>query len=155
MSKPMPNKPQTRMRLTVFGAKPTYASTNGATIKAIAVTVSIRKRRGLSMKRQCLLAALRTEEAARPEQQHERHRCEQHDIGVAWIDHRRDADDLSRNQAAKNGTRKRSDATDDDDDKRLYEDRLAHIGRQRHDGRIHNAREACGHRTDAEHDHKH
>ena len=29
----MPNRPQTRMRLTVFGEKPRYGSTNGAAIR--------------------------------------------------------------------------------------------------------------------------
>ena len=50
MSKPMPNRPQTRMRFTVVGVKPRCGSTNGAAISPIAVSASTRKGRCLSMR---------------------------------------------------------------------------------------------------------
>jgi hypothetical protein len=45
MSKPMPNRPQTRMRLTVFGAASKSGRMKGAAISAAAVSASIRSGR--------------------------------------------------------------------------------------------------------------
>src|SRR6516164_9949355 len=99
MSKPIPKRPQTRMRLTVFGAASTSGSTNGTAISTAAVTISTRTGRLLNIGAG-LLAAARAEQAARTHQQHERHRREQHDVRVAGVDHRGEADDLARDQAA-------------------------------------------------------
>src|SRR5262245_61358662 len=106
MSKPMPNRPQTRMRLTVFGANPRYGRTNGARINPAAVKVSISNGRR-PMPLPPSYTTRHSEQAAWPYHQHERHRREQHDVGVAGIDHRRDADDLAGNEPAKHGARKR------------------------------------------------
>src|SRR5215467_9436090 len=115
MSKPRPNRPQTRIRFTVFGAKPRWGSTKGAAIRPIAVSVSIRKGRCLSIGKSRLLAALHAEQTVRPYHEHERHGRKQHHIGVAWVEHGGDADDFACNQAAEDGARERSDAADHHD----------------------------------------
>src|SRR5262245_42803836 len=101
MSNPMPNRPQTRIRLTVLGAKPRYGSTSGATMSASAVMTSTRQERGLCESRTRLLAASGTKKAMWTHHQHQRHRGEQHDVGVTRVDHRSEADDLAGDQAAK------------------------------------------------------
>ena len=50
MSKPTPNRPQTRMRLTVVGEKPRCGSTNGAAISPTAVSVSTSRGRFLTIR---------------------------------------------------------------------------------------------------------
>src|SRR5690242_11351233 len=95
MSKPMPNSPHTRTRLTVFGAASTSGSTNGTAISTAAVTISARTGRRRNISSDPSFAAARAEQAAWAHQQHERHRREQHDVRVAGIDHRREADDLA------------------------------------------------------------
>ena len=42
MSKPMPNRPHTRMRLIVVGANPRYGRMNGVAISPMAVSASTR-----------------------------------------------------------------------------------------------------------------
>src|SRR6185295_6966589 len=146
--------PQTRTRLTVLGAASTSGSTNGTAISTAAVTISTRRGRLLNISAGPSFAAARAEQAARAHQQHERHRREQHDVRVAGVDHRGQADDLAGDQAADDRAGERADAADDDDDERLYEDRLADVGRERDDRRVDDAGEAGGHRADAEHDHE-
>src|SRR6185369_467478 len=107
MSKPMPNSPHTRMRLTVLGAEPRYGSTNGAAISASAVSVSTRKRRSC-ITRTCSFAPGRAEQAVRAHDENQRHRGEQHHVRVAGIDHRGEADDLAGNQADEDRARERA-----------------------------------------------
>src|SRR5215469_18231361 len=103
MSKPRPNRPQTRMRLIVVGVNPRYGSTNGAAINAAAVRISTRKGRCLSIRWPYSFAAGGAEQTVRSQHQHERHRHKQHDVGVARVEHRGDADDLAGDQAADDG----------------------------------------------------
>src|ERR1043165_6693730 len=114
MSKPMPNRPQTRMRLTVFGGAARYGRTKGTAIRAIAVSVSTRN--GglplLAMARRSLSPA-HAEQSLRSQQQHHGHRREEHDVGIAGVDHRRDADELPGDQSSDPRTRERTDAADD------------------------------------------
>src|SRR5215471_770125 len=124
MSKPMPKRPHTRMRLTVFGAKPRYGKVNGAAMSAITVSVSTRKRRLPAISCGSSFAGASfppfgSEQAVRPDHQDERHGGEQHDVGVAGIDHGREAHDLAGDQAAQHRARKRADAADHDDDEGL------------------------------------
>src|ERR1044071_2931105 len=79
MSKPIPNMPQTRIRLIVVGVKPRCGSTNGAAIRPIAVRISTRKGRCLSIKRPHSFAASRAEEPIGSQHEHQRHGDEQHD----------------------------------------------------------------------------
>src|SRR5262249_37287569 len=119
MSKPMPNTPQTRMRLIVVGVNPKYGRTNGAAISAMAVRISTRKGRCLSIARPRSFAAGRAEQSIGTQHEHQRHGDEQHDVGVAWVEHGGNADDLAGDQAAEDGARKRADAADDDHDEGL------------------------------------
>src|SRR6185312_808770 len=100
MSKPSPNMPQTRMRLIVVGVNPRYGRMNGAAISAAAVRASTRKGRCLSIRWPYSFAAGGAEQTIRPQHQHERHRHEQHHVGVAGIEHRGDADDLAGDEPA-------------------------------------------------------
>src|SRR3954471_9063240 len=101
MSKPMPNMPQTRMRLIVVGVKPRYGSTKGAAIRPAAVRISTKKGRCLSIRPLASFAAGRAEQPVWTQHEDQRHGDEQHDIGIAGVEHRGDADDLAGNQAAK------------------------------------------------------
>src|SRR3954452_8009762 len=87
MSKPMPNRPQTRMRFIVVGVKPRYGSTNGAASKPAAVRISTRNGRCLSIRPLQSFAACRAEQSIRTQHEHQRHGDEQHDVGVAWVEH--------------------------------------------------------------------
>src|SRR3954464_16036260 len=98
ISKPRPKMPQTRMRLMVVGVKPRCGSTKGAAMSATAVATSTRTGRFLTIGR--LLASGRAEQAIGPQHQHQGHRDEQHHVGVTGVDHRGEADDLARDQAA-------------------------------------------------------
>src|SRR5689334_18936357 len=82
ISNPSPNKPQTRMRLIVVGVNPRYGSTKGAAIKPTAVNTSTMMGRLLSIADRASLAPGGAEQPVRPQHQHQRHRHEQHDIGV-------------------------------------------------------------------------
>src|SRR4029079_6050659 len=96
----MPNSPQTRMRLTVLGAASRAGSTKGTAISTAAVTISTRSGLWLNISATPSFAAARAEQSARAHQQHQRHGGEEHDVGVARVDHRRGADDLAGDQAA-------------------------------------------------------
>src|SRR5689334_25185304 len=122
MSKPSPNRPQTRIRFTVLGAKPRWGSTKGAAIRPMTVSVSIRKGRCLSITRPRSLASLHAEKAVRPHHEHERHRRKQHHIGIAGVEHRGDADDFAGDQAAEDCAWERADATDHHHDESLDQD---------------------------------
>src|SRR5438132_936698 len=100
MSKPIPNRPHTRMRLTVLGAASRWGSTNGTATRTAAVTISTRTGRLLNIGRKPLFAAARAEQAARAHQQHHGHRGEEHDVRIPGVDHRREADDLAGDQPA-------------------------------------------------------
>src|SRR3954467_11153452 len=80
MSKPNPNRPQTRMRLIVVGVKPRCGSTKGAAMSATAVATSTRTGRFLTIGR--LLASGRAEQAIGPQHQHQGHRKGQPHVGV-------------------------------------------------------------------------
>src|SRR3954454_2416249 len=80
MSKPMPNRPQTMIRLIVVGVNPRGGSTNGTAIRPIAVRISTRKGRCLSISAPGSFAADRAEQSVRTEHQHQRHGDEQHDV---------------------------------------------------------------------------
>src|SRR6185312_7864615 len=135
MSKPIPNRPQTRIWLRVPGAKPIYGSTNGTTIRPSAVNASISGiRRNIKPPRSC--PASRAEQPLRPQDQHERHDRKQHHLGIAWVDHGRQAENLPGDQSTQDRTRKRTDATDDDYDERLDQNCITHVGRQRYNGGI-------------------
>src|SRR6185312_7508463 len=86
-SKPRPNRPHTRTRLTVSGEAPSGPRTKGATISPIAVRASTRRGRSLSMDACRLFAAGRAKQAIGPEHQHEGHGHEQHDIRIAGVEH--------------------------------------------------------------------
>src|SRR6185312_5675429 len=86
-SKPRPNRPHTRIRLTVSGDAPSGPRMNGATIRPMAVRSSTRSGRSLSMSDCRLFAAGSAEQAVGPEHQHEGHGHEQHDIRIARIEH--------------------------------------------------------------------
>ena len=75
----------------------------------------------------------RAEQAARTHDQHERHHQKQHDLGIAGIEHRCEAEDLARDQAAEHRARERADAADDHDDESLDQDGVADVGRDRRD----------------------
>src|SRR3569833_4221183 len=130
MSKPMPNRPQIRMRLIVVGEKPRCGRTNGAAMRPIAVSTSTRRGRFLTIWG-ALFATGGAEQPVRTQHEHQRHGREQHDIGVTWIEHRADADDLAGDEAAEHRARERADAADDDHDEGLHQDRLADVGRDR------------------------
>src|SRR5262249_47517210 len=108
MSKPRPNMPQTRMRLIVVGVNPRYGRTNGAAINPAAVRISTRKGRCLSMRPPRSFAAGRAEQSVRTQHEHQRHGDEQHDVGIAWVEHGGDADDLAGDEPAEHGARERS-----------------------------------------------
>ena len=157
MSKPRPNRPQIRIWFTVLGAKPSSGSTKGAAIRPSAVRPSTRNGRRSTWLGLGRSAQSRLRRPIRPRgrsTQHEGHRREQHDVGIAGIDHRGDAEDLAGDQAAQDGARERADAADHDHDEGLDQDHLAHVGRQRHDRRVDDAGEARGHGADTEHDHE-
>src|SRR5262245_31173772 len=86
-SKPMPNTPQTRMRLMVVGVKPRYGRTNGAAIRAMAVKASMRRGRCLSIRARRSFAAGRAEQSVGTQHEHQRHGDKQHDVGVAGVEH--------------------------------------------------------------------
>src|SRR5215831_7595597 len=88
MSKPIPNRPQTRIRLMVVGVKPRCGSTNGTTSRPTAVSASMINGRCLSISWPGSFAAGGAEEAVGPQDQHQGHGREKHDIGVARIEHR-------------------------------------------------------------------
>src|SRR5579862_5365039 len=83
MSKPMPKMPHTRMRLIVVGAKPRCGRINGVAINPITVRASTRKGRCLSIRSLRSFAAGRAKQAVGPQDQHQRHGDEKHDVGVA------------------------------------------------------------------------
>src|SRR5271154_4709323 len=143
-----------RMRLMVVGENPRCGRTKGVAISAAAVNASTTKGRFGFMRGPRSLAARRAKEPVGAEHQHERHRDEQHDVGVAGIEHRRDANDLAGDEAAKNRAWERTNAADDDDDKSLNKDRFADIGRNRDDGSVYDTGEARRHGADAEDQHE-
>src|ERR1043165_1666181 len=106
MSKPRPNRPQTRMRLIVVGVNPRCGRMNGVAMSAAAVSASTRKGRCLSIKPPPSFAADRAEQAIWPQHQHQCHSHEQHDVGITGIEHRGDADDLAGDQTADDGAGK-------------------------------------------------
>src|SRR6188472_987064 len=116
MSKPSPNRPQIRMRFMVVGENPRWGRTKGAAISPRAVRASTMKGRLGFIGRLGSFAARRAEKAIRPEDQHERHRHEQHDIGVSGIEHRGDADDLAGYESAEDCAWEGADAANDHDD---------------------------------------
>src|SRR5579885_3644522 len=87
---------------------------NGATIRPAAVSASIRKGRCLSMSAPLLFPAGGAKQPVRAQHQNQRHGDEQHDVRIARVEHRRNADDLPGDQAAKHRPRKGADAADDD-----------------------------------------
>src|SRR5262249_33005554 len=99
-------------------------------------------------------AAGRAEQSVGTQHEHQRHGDEQHDVGVAWVEHGGDADDFAGDQPAQHGARERSDAADDDYDEGLHQDRLADVGGDRDHRRVDDAGEARGHGADAEHQHE-
>src|SRR5437763_8687550 len=141
ISKPIPNRPQTRMRFIVVGVNPRYGSTNGAAINPTAVSTSTRKGRCLSIRGPQSFAANRAEQSVRTQHEHQRHGDEQHDVGIARVEHGGDADDLAGDEPAEHGARERSDPADDDDDEGLYQDRLADIRCDRDHRRVDDAGE--------------
>src|SRR5271155_1413180 len=116
------------MRLMVVSEKPRCGSTKGAAISAMIVSASTMKGRFVLMQGPSSLAARRAEESIGADHQHKRHRHEKHDVGIAGVEHRCDADDLAGDEAAEDRARKRADATDDDDDEGLNEDRFPDVG---------------------------
>src|SRR5262245_28524589 len=148
MSKPMPNTPQTRMRLIVVGVNPKYGRMNGATISPAAVRTSMRKGRCLSIRCLHSFAAGRAEQPVGTQHEHQRHGHEKHDVGVAWVEHRGEADDLACDKTAEQRARERAHAADDDHDERLYQDRFADVGRDRNYRRVDDAGEARRHGAD-------
>src|SRR5690349_4000666 len=94
MSKPNPNRPQIRMRSIVVGEKPRYGSTNGAVISPAAVSASTTSGRCFIIGAAGSIATDGAEQPVGAEHEHEGHRREKHDVGVAWVEHRGDADDL-------------------------------------------------------------
>src|SRR5262249_39333183 len=87
MSKPMPNTPQTRMRLIVVGVNPKYGSTNAGASSPAAVKISTTKGRCLFIRCPRSSAARRAEQPVGTQHEHQRHGDEQHDVGVAWVEH--------------------------------------------------------------------
>src|SRR5262245_326745 len=154
MSKPTPNNPQTRMRLIVVGENPRYGSTNGAATSATAVSATMLEKRCLNMRRLCSFAGRGAEQTVRPQHQYQRHGHEQHDVGIARVEHRCDADDLASDQATENGTGKGADPADHDDDECLHQDRLADIGRDRDNRSVDDASKASRHGANTEHQHE-
>src|SRR5262245_21692694 len=129
MSKPTPNRPQTRMRLIVVGENPRYGSTNGAAISPTAVSATMLEKRCLNIRRLCSFAGRGAEQTVRPQHQYQRHGDEQHDVGVARVEHRCDAYDLAGDQATEDGAGKGTNSADHDDNERLHKNRFADIGR--------------------------
>src|SRR5271166_1128362 len=105
----------------VVSEKPRCGSTKGAAISAMTVNASTTKGRFAFMQGPRSLAARRAEEPIGADHQHKRHRHEEHDVGIAGVEHRRDADDLAGDETAKHRSRKRADAPDDHDDEGLNE----------------------------------
>src|SRR6185369_5760564 len=87
MSKPMPNNPQTRMRSIVVGVNPRGGSTKGAAISPAAVRASTMNGRDLSMGSPCSFAACRAEQSVWTQHEHQRHGDEEHDVGIARVEH--------------------------------------------------------------------
>src|SRR5579862_3292749 len=155
MSKPMPKMPHIRMRLIVVGAKPRYGRMNGAMISPTAVSASTRKGRCLSIRSLRSFSADCAEQAVGSQDQYQCHGNKKHDVGVAWVEHRGNADDLAGDQATQDCSWKGADTADDDDHEGLDEDSLAHVGSDRHHRGIDDAGKARGHGADAEHEHEH
>src|SRR5579883_1192355 len=100
MSNPMPNRPQTMIRLIVVGVKSRCGRMNGAAISPNAVSTSTTKGLCLRIKRSRSFAAGCSEQAVWTKHQHQRHGHEQHDVGITRIEHRRYANDLAGDEAA-------------------------------------------------------
>src|SRR5580700_2993068 len=145
ISKPIPNKPHIRMRLIVVGANPRYGRMNGVAISPMAASASTRKGRCLSIRSPGSFAAGGAEQAVGLQDQHQRHGNEKHDIGVAWVEHRGNADDLAGDQSAENCSGEGADSADDDDDEGLHQDSFANFGSDRHHRSIDDAGKARGH----------
>src|SRR5690606_2622208 len=101
-----------------------------------------------------LFASGLSEQPMRAKDEHERHGYEQHDVGITGIEHRGDGDDLARDEATDHRAGERADAANDNHHKGLHQYGLAHVGRDRDDGCIDDAGEACGHGSDAENQHE-
>src|SRR5262245_10394338 len=134
ISKPMPNSPQTRMRLIVVGVNPRYGRTKGAAINPTAANISMRKGRCLSMRGSFPTGC--AEQSVRTQHEHQRHRNEQHHVRVARVEHGGDADDLASDEAAQNGSRKGPNAADDDHDESLHQDPFPDVGCDRDHRRV-------------------
>src|SRR5574340_405363 len=97
------------MIATIVWLNDVCGSTYGVTISAIAAMISMTKGRcRVSIAGPPSLATRDAEQPARPQHEHERHRDEQHHVRVRGIEHRRDADDLASDDAAKHRPRERS-----------------------------------------------
>ena len=117
MSKPMPNRPQTRIRLTVFGAKPRCGSTrrgstNGASDQSDGCHRFLDSERDVALSISGPEASLAASPCRAVRAAGTRSTSviadEQHDVGVAGVEHRGDADDLAGDQSAQNGAGERS-----------------------------------------------
>ena len=65
------------------GEKPRRGSTKGATIRPTAVRASTRTGNRLNVRRPGLFAARRAEQPIGPQHEHQCHRHEQHNVGIA------------------------------------------------------------------------
>src|SRR6266566_5606547 len=80
------------------------------------------------------------EQAARPEEEHERHEDEDDDLGELGSEERGEPHDLADEQARDDGAEQAAHAADHDDHERLDDDRDAHLGI----GAAHRPREDTG-----------
>src|ERR1700722_13377510 len=117
------------MRLMGVSEKPKCGSTKGAANNTMTVNISAMSGFFMFIRGPRSLAACHAEESIGADHQHQRHRHEQHDICIAGIEHRRDADDLAGYEASKPRPRKRADAANNNDDKGLNEDRFTNVRR--------------------------